>query len=140
MQFPLRDSSRWDPTQFINPDTEVTVGTEQIEPYLNWSGRVLELGKSEQVGAFSFDRVLTCLQADDDNGIERRYVLEKYAHGVGLVYRVDTILDSRCKRLGILEPCLVINNNVNPPDTTCQPWVTKAEKGYILRQEILNFN
>ena len=124
MRFPLRATSAWDPTALIDPGTEVTVGTETIEMFSNWSGEVTGLGQEEEIGDFAFDEVMTCLQADDDNEIERRYVVEKYARGIGLVFRVDTILDSRCKRLGDLVPCFG------------ETWSEKGEKGYILRQEI----
>jgi len=136
MQFPLRDNTRWDPTAFIDPTIEVEVGTELIEMYSNWEGLVLKLDAPESIASFDFEKVLTCQQADDDNDIERRYVIEKYAEGVGLVLRVDSILDSRCKRLGDLLPCLESDGSGN---LVPQPWIMKAEKGYILRQEITNF-
>lgn len=136
MQFPLRDITRWDPTAFIDPTIEVEVGTELIEMYSNWEGLVLNLNTPETIGFFSFEKVLTCQQADDDNDIERRFVMEKYAEGIGLVLRVDSILDSRCKRLGDLLPCLESDGNGN---LVPQPWMEKAEKGYILRQEITNY-
>ena len=127
MRFPLRSNSEWEPTKLIDPETEITVGTETIEMFSNWAGAVKELGQPEVVGEFSFDEVMTCVQADDDNEIERRYVQEKYALGVGLVYRRDTILDSRCKRLGELTPCLN------------ETWSEKGEKGYILEQVITRY-
>ncbi len=136
MKFPLRDNTRWNPTTFIDPTIEVQVGTELIEMFTNWSGLVIALDSSETIGAFSFEKVLTCQQADDDNDIERRFVMEKYAKGIGLVLRVDSILDSRCKRLGELLPCLEDDGNGN---LVPQPWTVKAEKGYILRQEITKF-
>ena len=124
MRFPLRSTSTWDPTALIDPSTEIMVGTEFIEMFSNWSGEVTTFAQQESIGDFTFDEVTTSMQADDDNEIERRYVMQKFARGVGLVERVDTILDSRCKRLGDLVPCF---------DET---WSEKGEKGYILRQEI----
>jgi hypothetical protein len=140
MRFPLRPGVLWQPTTYIDASTEVPVGTELIEAYTNWQGAVLSIGSAEVIGDFDFDAVMTCMQADDDNQLERRFVREKYARGVGLVERMDTILDSRCKRLGQLEQCLVINNNVTPPDTTFEPWIQQGEKGYILHMVIIGFN
>lgn len=128
MRFPLRENTKWDATQFVSDNTDVPVGTELIEAYTNWGGEVIALDVAEDIGEFSFDHVATCLQADDDNEIERRYVAEKYAKDIGLVLRTDTILDSRCKRIGELQPCLG------------QSWSAKGEKGYILHQEIIDFN
>jgi hypothetical protein len=126
MRFPLRASTTWEPTSYFNEQIAVTVGTETLEMYTNWNGMVLDLDRAENIGGLSFDSVMTCVHADDDNEIERRYVLEKYATGVGLVLRTDTILDSRCKRLGDLEPCFD------------ESWNDKGEKGYILRQELIS--
>lgn len=125
MRFPLRETTEWAPTSFFNEFVEVQIGTENIEMYTSWDGRVLSMDKPETIGALSFDSVMTCIQADDDNEIERRFVTEKYATGIGLIYRADTILDSRCKRLGDLEPCF---------DET---WSQRGEKGYILHQELI---
>ena len=136
MKFPVRDDTRWDPTTFIDPTIEVPIGTELVEMYSNWEGLVISMDSNAIVGSFRFDNVLTCQQADDDNGIERRFVMEKYAEGIGLVLRVDSILDSRCKRLGELLPCLESDGNGN---LVLQPWIEHAEKGYILRQEITRF-
>lgn len=136
LRFPLNSNTSWDPTQFFNDDIEVEVGTETIEMYTNWVGRVLEIGEPKTIGAFSYDDVLTVQQADDDNLIERRYVFEQYAAGVGLVFRADTILDSRCKRLGDLTPCLEDGGG----EPVSKPWIEVGEKGYILRQELVRFN
>ena len=70
---------------------------------------------------------MSCYQANEDTEIERRYVLEKYARNVGLVSRTDTIVDSRCKRLGDFIPCLGM------------PWIEKGEKGYIMNQVLISF-
>ncbi len=113
MRFPLRDSSIWNPTAFIDPSLEVEIGTELINMFSNWLGKVWLLNKSEMIGGYDFPEVLTCQQADDDNELERRFVLEKYANDVGLVLRIDTILDSRCKRLGDFLPCLEDDGNGN---------------------------
>ena len=125
MRFPLRKTTEWQPTALFNDAIEVPIGTELIEMYTNWDGRVSSLDQPESIGSLDFDSVMTCIHADDDNEIERRYVTEKYATGIGLIYRTDTILDSRCKRLGDLQPCF---------DET---WNEKGEKGYILNQQLI---
>ncbi|MDX1406854.1 MAG: hypothetical protein R3330_01940 [Saprospiraceae bacterium] len=127
MSFPLDTGSRWDPLRFVSPDTEVPVGTELIEMYTNWSGAVLAIGHPKTVGDLMFGDVMTCQQADDDNEIERRYVREQYARGIGLITRNDTILDSYCKRIGQIEPCFGLS------------WMEKGEKGYILQQQLIDF-
>jgi hypothetical protein len=128
MEFPLYLARRWDPVRFIDPGIAVPVGTEEIEIFTYWSGEVVSLDAVETIGAFQFDQVMTCYQADEDTEIERRFVVERYAKGLGLVSRTDTILDSRCKRLGDFAPCAGMT------------WIKKGEKGYIMHQELIAHN
>ncbi len=128
MEFPLYQEKIWNPTKYINPLIQIPVGTETINMFSIWNGEVISIHLPEQIGAFAFDSVMTCSQADDDNELERRFVLEKYAKGIGLVFRSDTIVDSRCERLGEFTPCLGLN------------WMQKGEKGYIMQMELINHN
>lgn len=136
MRFPLTLNTLWDPTEFVSDDTEVEVGTEFIEMFTNWAGRVISIGEPAAIGSLVFEDVLTVQQADDDNEIERRFVFEQYAAGIGLIFRADTIVDSRCKRLGDLLPCF---DNIDG-ELVSQPWERKAEKGYIMRQQLIRYN
>jgi hypothetical protein len=128
MTFPLYVGKGWEPAKYVSTSITVPVGTETINMYSYWDGQLLALDVPEQVGTFAFDSVMTCLQADDDNELERRYVLEKYAKDIGLVFRKDTIVDSRCERLGTFDPCLG------------QTWMEKGEKGYLLEMELISHN
>jgi len=128
MEFPLYFNRRWSPTKYINTLIQVPVGTETINMYSLWEGEVLSIHQPEHIGDFAFDSVMTCQQADDDNELERRYVREKYARGIGLVFRMDTIVDSRCERIGDFGPCIGM------------PWIKKGEKGYIMRMELISHN
>ena len=134
MRFPLRATTEWDPTAFIDPSTEVPIGSEFVDMFTNWNGAVLSLGTEITIDSFDFANTLHVQLADDDNEIERRFVHEWYADGIGLIMKVDTILDSRCKRLGDLLPCLDEDSDGN---LIPQPWAVKAEKGYILHQKII---
>ena len=57
------------------------------------------------------------------NLIELREAIEKYARNVGLIEKQMRILDTQC----IIE-------------CEGEPWEVKAEKGFILKQRILEFN
>ena len=112
----------------MNTLIQIPVGTEIINMFSFWRGVVISIHLPEQIGEFAFDSVMTCHQANDDNELERRFVLEKYAKGLGLVFRADTIVDSRCERISDFEPCRGMN------------WMQKGEKGYIMRMELINHN
>ena len=135
LRFPVRAESTWIPTTFIDEGTEVPVGSETIEMFTNWSARVVGLGTSENIGGMQYDNVLSVIQADDNIDIERRYVFEQYASGVGLVARRDTILDSVCKRLGNLAPCLEEVDG----ELVLRPWIEIGEKGYIMNQVLIRY-
>lgn len=130
MTFPLRDNRRWVATSYIPPQIKVLIGTELVQAYQQWDARVVEIDIADSVGQFSFDNgsVLHVSQTDTDDGSTRRYSFEKYVRDVGLVFRSDTILDSRCLALGDFTPCLG------------RPWMQHAAKGYILHQIITSHN
>lgn len=128
MEFPLYPGKRWDPVRYLDPGIEVHVGTEDIEMFIYWSGEVIGIDQPEEVHGTQFPDVMTCYQADEDTDIERRYVMEKYAKHIGLIARVDTILDSRCKRIGDFAPC------------EGMPWIEKGEKGYIMQMTLIDHN
>jgi len=55
--------------------------------------------------------------------IELRLSYERYARGVGLIEREMRILDTQC-----IEAC------------STKTWAEKAEKGFIVRQKIRDYN
>ena len=121
--FPLKDGELWDGNQFIDPTTIVVIKGESVEVFKSWSYEVQSLGESETINDKTFDEVATITQAESENVIELRYSVEKYARGVGLVYKEMKILDTQC-----IVGCEGL------------PWEEKAQKGFILRQSIIGHN
>lgn len=130
MTHPLYKGLYWIATAYINPQTSVRIGTENLEPYEYWESAVLAIDEAAEIGSFKFPagQVMQVKQTDSDDGLFKRYVHESYARGIGLVARTDTILDSRCIDLGDFGPCIG------------QPWTTHASKGYILSQVMTDHN
>ncbi|MFK7947603.1 MAG: hypothetical protein AB8G11_08440 [Saprospiraceae bacterium] len=127
MLFPSRVDSTWDGNRlFVEEDFIVTVRGETLEMFKNWSSVIKEKSSSGTIGGLNFDDILTVQHADDENLIERRFVEEKYARGVGLVSKTMMILDTQCG--GNLSDCV---------DLT---WEEKAEKGFILTMTINEYN
>jgi hypothetical protein len=124
LSFPLKFGKRWSSTAYINPETSVLIGTENVEAYQDWEAEVLSFDKAGSVGHFDFpdSTVMKLNQVNTDDGLMKRYVQETYVRNIGLVQRIDSILDSRCIELGDFGPCLG------------KPWVEHASKGYILSQ------
>lgn len=127
--FPLSRRSVWDGNIWIDKNREIEIAGERMRPFINWRYEVDSIDVQAMAGPFVFDSTLLVTEADDTNIIERRLSRVRYAKNVGMVWREQWILDSQY--------C----NQVPPPaDCETRPWELKAEKGYILRQEILEFN
>jgi hypothetical protein len=126
MIFPLQEGIDFDATLFVDPTTSFTVAGENLEIYKDWNSEVLTVGTTETIGGNNYNEVATISYANDENLIEKRYALSQYAKGIGLVYREDWILDTQCG--GDLAGCEAII------------WEEKAEKGYIIKQVLLEYN
>jgi hypothetical protein len=129
MVFPMDKRSFWNGNIFIDVFQEIEIAGERIRPFANWEYEVDSIDVPSKYGAFSFDSTLVITEADETNIIERRYSKAVYAKHIGLVAREQWILDSQ-----------YCNQNPSPADCTTRPWEIKAEKGYILRQSIIDHN
>jgi hypothetical protein len=127
--FPLDNRSEWDGNIWIDENREIEIAGERVRPFTNWRYEVDSIDVQALVGQFAFDSTLLVTEADDTNIIERRLSRARYAKHVGLVWREQWILDSQ-----------YCNQSPPPADCETRPWELKAEKGYILRQVVLEFN
>ena len=123
LAFPLRQNNGWDGLVHIDPGLIVIVAGESIEAFKGWDYRIESVGEPDTVGLFQLNEVATLREADSENLIELRVSREKYAKGIGLVYREQWILDTQC-----IDDCIG------------QTWEEKAEKGFILKQTIISHN
>ncbi len=96
--------------------------------FKGWDYEILSVDSSEVIGDINHDQVVTIQQANNDNVIELRYSQEKYAKGVGLVYRQREIMDSYCKYIGTNELCIGLD------------WREKAGRGFIMRETLIAHN
>jgi hypothetical protein len=117
--FPPNEQNRWDGLSLINADSVVyTVLGETIRPFKDWNQfRILETDGVYTYGDRTFEDVVTVLQTDTENAIEKRYSIERFAKAYGLIYKEMWILDTQ---------------NISD-----QPWVEKAERGFILKQSYM---
>lgn len=121
LTFPVKQFNTWNGNSFIDPGLIVDIRGETIEMFKNWNYEVAEILDTETIGTYQFENVAHIKQADDENLIEKRYAIEKYVRGVGLVFRELKILDTQ---------------NIDPN----LPWEVKAEKGFILHQLLIEYN
>lgn len=123
MVFPLADGELWDGNQFIDPTTTITIKGELIEIFKSWSYEVSSIDEVDVIDDVTYDSVATIIQAESENVIELRLSTEKYARGIGLIYREMKILDTQC-----IAGC------------EGKSWEEKAQKGFILRQVLTGYN
>lgn len=121
--FPPAVGKRWDGNIFFDESVEITVAGEPLIMYKDWNKyNLLSVDESESIAGKEYQNVATVLLTDDkeQNEIERRYALEKYARGVGLVEKHYIILDRQC-------------------DCSNIAWEDSAHSGFILKQTLIEY-
>jgi hypothetical protein len=122
IKFPLAfiEKTTWNGHIFNNENAKFTIADEILLPFSKkWTHRIETFQKSEKIGNKTYDDVLTIIgQTTATSLIEKRYMLEKYAKNVGLVYREWHILDTQKTDAAIA-------------------WEKRAEKGVIVVQRII---
>ena len=116
------EKTTWDGNVYCDQSLVIEVAGERIGLFSKkWNYGVVTIGKAEKVGTKDFTDIITILAQSDVNILtEKRYNLEKYAKGVGLVYKEQQVLDTQ------------------KLDKTIA-WEKKAEKGFIVKQTITGF-
>lgn len=122
--FPPEIGLTWEGNQFPD-DTEVLISGEAVAVYKDWNEyEVVDREVTRTIGSNSFDDIIVIQHVDSENLIELRSSFEYYARDVGMIEREMWILDTQC-----IEPA-------------CEerPWDDKAERGFILRQRLIDHN
>jgi hypothetical protein len=115
MIFPMVPDQEFNGLVYIDTEAPYYIADEPVTIYRQWGfQKVQKTNQKERVGLFDLDQVATVLLNNSRNVIEKRYAVEKYAKGIGMVYKEMQILDC--------QSC---------PGNTLD---TEAERGFILRQ------
>lgn len=128
--FPPKVGVKWDGNAHVDETVEIRIAEEPIRIFKGW-GQYEILRALDEVTILdqTFQDVIEVLQVDESSAIERRFSVEKYAREIGLIQKEMEILDVSCKGIP-QDPC--------PPES--EPWVQKAEKGFILKQTLIEYN
>ena len=138
--FPVKETKRWDGIVYIRRDTLVPLRGGAIDMFKDWDDfRYEDIDQSfvNPITGDYYTETVLVNQVDKTNNIERRYSQERYAKGTGLIYKEMHILDSQCRRPNGIKTCDGVGNIV---DCLFLPWEEKAEKGFILKQTLLEHN
>jgi hypothetical protein len=119
----IGEKTTWDGNIYCNKPLIIEVTGDRMDLFSKeWYSAVLTLGKAEKIGLKDFTDVATIrAQSDPKIYTERRYTLEKYAKGIGLVYKEQQVLDSQISELAIA-------------------WEKRSRLGFIVKQTIVSFN
>lgn len=127
LTYPIVENKYWDGLPYIRRDTSIEIPGGSINLYKDWGNFSYEQSQTPfQINNLTFENTVLVVQVNNENNIERRYSIERYAEGIGLIEKEMWILDTQCN--GNIANCLNT------------PWEEKAEKGFILRQRIIEHN
>ena len=121
--FPIKMNSSWNGNLYIDAQYNDPLNPSGFEYLFGWEYAVQELDVPFTTGMLSFDSTCLILQADEENLLEKTYSVERYAKGVGLVY----------KELWFLQ-----TQKVDPVSQQL-PFEEKAENGFILKARVIDY-
>lgn len=137
MVSPMQQDRRWDGIVYIRRDTLVPIRGGSIDMFKDWDDFVCDnIGGSfiDTLSNIVYPDVAKIVQVDKTNNIERRFSTEVYAKNIGLVYKEMRILDTQCRPRG------TCTGNSDIASCIGTPWYIKAEKGFILKQSLIEHN
>ena len=81
--------------------------------YEYWNYRYITTDQAEDIGENHFEKVSTVEQVDYENAIGKRYSIEKYAKGTGLVYKNMMILNTQkiCSSNGLEDTAMSVSTS-----------------------------
>lgn len=130
MVFPVRENRSWDGNVNFDEQINVLVAGESVQMFKSWDYRYERTGLDSTIAAIDYTDLVHLELANSENLIENRQADEYYAPGVGLVYRTLDIQDTQCE--------ICCNNDAEQCFTL--PWAERAEKGFSLRQRLIDHN
>lgn len=116
---PAVEGATWDALRYFDAGSFVAVRGGQMDVFKEWGAVVAQVDMPYQ-GALSFENALEVTLADFETVIELREVRAYYVRGVGMVGRVERILDTQC-------------------NTCLTPWIEKAELGYVVTYDLVGY-
>lgn len=130
LPFPVKTGTRWDGNRFLPEEVQFEGSSKRVDIFKEWSYEVVSAGRPDTVNGRQYEEVATVQMADFESIIEIRRAVEKYARGIGLIYRELEILDTQCG--------FCCNGDIGG---ACQslPWEEKGENGFVVRQRLVEY-
>lgn len=116
--FPVQRGKSWNGNAYVHPRTSVLIGGETLEPFDNWYYIYDYANKTDTILGRFYQNTCRVTEVDDENIIQKRYSVAKYAKGVGLIFKEQWLLDTQNT-----------DNSI--------PFYKRAQKGMILKQQLI---
>lgn len=119
LTFPVEDNKQWQGNAFIDSQEP------ELQIYNDWLYRYFGKGLPQTINGNAFDNTVSILQNDYSNLQEYIYSKEIYAENVGLISKELSFLTLESSSLPPLES---------------DPWPGRANTGYTVKWNIIDFN
>ncbi|MBK8955010.1 MAG: hypothetical protein IPM34_05575 [Saprospiraceae bacterium] len=116
--FPVQRGRSWNGNVYVHPRSVLQIQGETLEPFENWYYHYEYADKSDTILGYLYPSTCKVTEVDDENIIQKRYSIAKYARGSGMIYKEQWILDTQ------------------NTDTSI-PFHKRAQKGMIFKQQLL---
>jgi len=124
LDFPPLENKSWNGNIYLdqNPNDPNDPLFDWYQFYENWNYTYQIVDQPTIVGSLSFPKSVYVLQTDNENLVEKKYAQERYAEHVGMIYKEVWKLETQ--------------------DFSCPacPWEDRAEKGFITKWQIIDYN
>ncbi|HZH67831.1 MAG TPA: hypothetical protein VFD65_01415 [Chitinophagales bacterium] len=110
--FPPNSNLSWDGNRYIE-------AVDNVKYLSNWEYKYISVDAPSTILGKDYSQTAEVLLVDKENAIEKTYAKEIYAREIGMVY----------KEWWHLETQKIVED----------PWLEKAEKGYILKMQIIDY-
>lgn len=100
---------------------EVFVKGESFDLYQDWEYKYVSFKENDLLDKKSINNVLAIEQVSWEDVLSKRYAIEKYAKGIGLIQQIHKMYDTQCN------------------DCPDKNWEEKAEEGYSLIKTLVDF-
>ncbi len=129
--FPPKQGDVWDGNAAFDASQEVDIRGNAVRLFEGWNYEYLQVHAPALADDLPADSTLQVRTVDVDNLLNRRYVEERYAKGIGLIYREWEIFDTQC--------VVCCGGAENTAECAQLPWREKAEVGFWVRQRLIDF-
>lgn len=129
--FPPALDKSWDGNAAFDEQREIPVGETTVRIFAGWNYGYRSLHTPSAPGLLPVDSAVVVRAADIDNLLSRRFAEEHYGIGIGLLYREWEVFDTQCD--------ICCGGAGNTSECLALPWRAKAEKGYLIRQRLIDY-